>query len=183
MPQQDMDELYEQIKATGKSGGVLVQGTVTERTLTGTARIIPPTRSQAELVNPPTSPTGDLPISNKELARFRSPKDYVDAARRHLEPESTGKIVADAFVAAVTEKDTKMLAILMPYLYGQPEKTQENQGTSEAFESLLQVLVESKPTKQVRPRRSQVIDGVMSDVLEEKNQDGKQEQQDPEQDK
>jgi hypothetical protein len=164
MPQKDVDDLYEQIKATGRPGGVFIQGSVTQ-TLRGTARVLPVSATAMELVNP-TGGTENLPMTGKDARKLRSPKDFVDAARRYLEPDDVGKMFATAITDAFKASDHQMLKLLIPYLYG-PAPTDPSMGaSSDAMEALLHILTESKPAPQPRPRHSRVVDGILMDITD-----------------
>lgn len=162
MAQKDVDELYDQIKATGKPGGVFISGSVTQtRTLRGTARITPVSTSAVELVGGPQG--DDLPMTGKDARKLRSPKDFLDAARRYLDPEETGQLFADAVISAFKQNDTQMLKLLLPYLYGAAPKDESMGNSSDAMETLLHILTESRPQVS-RPRQTKVVDGMLMDV-------------------
>jgi len=159
MAQKDVDDLYEQIKATGQSGGVIIQGSVT-RTLRGTARVLPVSATAMELANP-TGGTDNLPMTGRDARKLRSPKEFVDAARRFLDPDDVGHLFADTLTKAFSESDTQMLRLLLPYLYGVPPKDETLGASTDAMETLLHILTESKPKAQTRPRQTKVVDGVL----------------------
>lgn len=166
--QSDIDDLYNEIKATGAQGGVILHGRVTERTLFGTARVVAPTVSQRELVADPSElEHPSLPLANKDLAKFRSPKDYVDAARRFADPEEIGQLVATTFKEALQTKDAAILKILTPVFLGSAEKMEANENAENNFIQLLEQLSTPKRTRAPRQKALQVVEGEMIEVQED----------------
>jgi hypothetical protein len=166
MPQQDIDELYEQIKATGKEGGVIVAGKMVERTLYGTARVIPPTVSQAELVSGPST-TSNLPLSNTQLNKYRGTRDFQEAARRQVDPDTAGTKIAEAFYRALDNDNDKMLKTILPIIYGNLEKQADDTEANAGMEALFAALTNPKPKRESRQRKVQLVEGTLNDVQEE----------------
>lgn len=174
MAQADVDQLYEQIKATGKPGGVMTIGQIVQRTTRGTPKVIVPTVSQEELVNPPDAAESSLPITPRQLAKNRSTKDFVDAARRYADPEEVARETYQAFIRALQNNDANMVKALGPHFLGAPPRTEETSQTETQFEAFLTLVTDTAVKKQTRKRTTTVVNGELSDIQE--NQDAKQDQ-------
>lgn len=148
------------------AGGAVTLGekvTHTERTV----RISPVHGpDQKVLLGEPDAEGADLPLSGKDLDKFRGPKEFMDAARRYLDPEKVGPAFADAFIEALKQQNAPMLRVLAPYILGAPAKM-EDTGEEDAMTGLINALAGGTLLKkQTRKRLTVVENGVPNDILE-----------------
>lgn len=110
-----------------------------------------------QLVNGPTD-GADLPIPHSVVERYRSPRAFMDEALKYLDPANVGKSFAALFMAALEKQDIHMLKLLLPYVFGQPAKPEEDKGQSGAlFGEILSVLREP-PIPKPRKQKQQIVE-------------------------
>jgi len=117
------------------------------------------------LVAGPGEYTSRLPLSGRELDKFRGPKEFTDAARQYLDPEEVGPVFAAAFMESMRTLNHRMFSSMAPYVFGVVSKDGMGGGDGVMDEVLTALL-----TPKGRPRgsrRMKVIDGVIEEEKEE----------------
>jgi hypothetical protein len=98
-------------------------------------------RKQALVQGPEDS--SPMPIPPGLVAKYRTPRAFMDEALKYLHPEEIGPAFAKLFLSALEKQDIGLLKVLLPYVFGAPAKAEDTSAASGAiFGELLSVLKE-----------------------------------------
>lgn len=118
-----------------------------------------------KLADGPNAGSGVLPLSGKDLDKFRGPKEFMEAARRYLEPEQVGRAFADALMESLQKRHVAMAKLLLPYVLGVPDKMEDSAG--DALEQVMAGLLAVPATGRKRKQKSEKVIEVNGEKTDE----------------
>lgn len=79
----------------------------------------------------------ELPAQRRVMEKYRSSKAFLAEVRKSLDPVEVGNQLAGLWAYAVEKHDVRLLKLLVPYVLGMPEKSEEDKSGGGILEELL----------------------------------------------